>query len=263
MSDIHTTSGLSAVNAAMGSSQPHIDRFGFASRSPVKIIVADDHPLICAALTHALHGAIPESSILTAPSLSALQAALGEHADLDLVLLDLHMPGAKGFSSLILLRGERPELPVILISSNDHPRTIRRAKQFGAAGFLPKSATLEQMLEAIGGVMNGGTWFPGHGAHRSPEDAELAARLAQLTPQQMRVLMCMADGLLNKQIAHELGLAENTVKVHVTAVLHKLGCHSRTHAAVLVKALEAEGAPESMAPEATGVRPRDAVVTPV
>jgi DNA-binding NarL/FixJ family response regulator len=263
MGDVREISGLSAPNVAVGPSGRHIDGFGFAAKSPVKIIVVDDHPLICAALTHALHGAIPESSILTAPTLSALQATLVDHADLDLVLLDLHMPGAKGFSSLVLLRGERPELPVILISSNDHPRTIRRAQQFGAAGFLPKSATLEQMLEAIGAVMCGGTWFPSHRAHRSAEDAQLAARLAQLTPQQMRVLMCMADGLLNKQIAHELELAENTVKVHVTAVLHKLGCHSRTHAAVLVKALEAEGAPESMAPEAAGALMGDAVTTPV
>jgi DNA-binding NarL/FixJ family response regulator len=253
MDDIHTARGLGARTVAVGSSQQLVERLGFAPGSPVKIIVADDHPLICAALTHALHGAMPESSILTASTLSALQAALGDHADLDLVLLDLHMPGAKGFSSLVLLRGERPELPVILISSNDHPRTIRRAQQFGAAGFLPKSAALEQMLEAIGAVMSGETWFPSYKAHRSAEDAQLAARLAQLTPQQMRVLMCMADGLLNKQIAHELGLAENTVKVHVTAVLHKLGCHSRTHAAVLVKALEAEGAPESVSPEATEI----------
>jgi DNA-binding NarL/FixJ family response regulator len=253
MDDIHTARGLGARTVAVGSSQQLVERFGFAPGSPVKIIVADDHPLICAALTHALHGAMPESSILTAPTLSALQAALGDHADLDLVLLDLHMPGAKGFSSLVLLRGERPELPVILISSNDHPRTIRRAQQFGAAGFIPKSATLEQMLEAIGAVMSGETWFPSYKAHRSAEDAQLAARLAQLTPQQMRVLMCMAGGLLNKQIAHELGLAENTVKVHVTAVLHKLGCHSRTHAAVLVKALEAEGASESVSPEATEI----------
>ncbi|MDE2220546.1 MAG: response regulator transcription factor, partial [Gammaproteobacteria bacterium] len=146
--------------------------------------------------------------------------------------------------------GQRPELPVILISSNDHPRTIRRAQQFGAAGFLPKSAPLEHMLEAIRAVMDGGSWFPGSKAQRSDEDAQLAARLAHLTPQQMRVLMCMADGLLNKQIAHELGLAENTVKVHVTAVLHKLRCRSRTHAAVLVRALEAEGAPAAWPEEA-------------
>jgi DNA-binding NarL/FixJ family response regulator len=243
MGDIHIISDLSTSDVPVGSSGPHTDRCSPAPKSSLKIVVADDHPLICTGLTHALHGVLPDSSILTAPTLSALQATLSGHADVDLVLLDLHMPGAKGFSSLVLLRGERPELPVILISSNDHPRTIRRAQQFGAAGFLPKSGTLEQMSEAIAAVMSGATWFPSYRAQRSAEDAQLAARLAQLTPQQMRVLLCMADGLLNKQIAHELGLAENTVKVHVTAVLHKLGCHSRTHAAVLVKALEAEGAP--------------------
>jgi len=222
---------------------------GLASLPPAKIIIADDHPMVCAALTQALRAAMPSGTILSVPSLSTLQAAIHEHTDLDLALLDLHMPGARGFSSLMLLRGERPELPVIVISSNDHPRTIARAQQFGAAGFLPKSAPLEEILAAIGTVMEGGTCFPPNAARRSPDDAQLAARLAQLTPQQMRVLMCMADGLLNKQIAHELHLAENTVKVHVVAVLHKLRCHSRTHAAVLVKALEADGAPYSSNPE--------------
>jgi DNA-binding NarL/FixJ family response regulator len=193
---------------------------------------------------------MPQVGVVAAVSLGALEAALAAHADVELVLLDLHMPGARGFSGLVLLRGQRPELPVILISSNGHPRTIRRAQQFGAAGFLPKSAPLEQMLEAIHTVMSGGHWFPGHKAQRSDEDAQLAARLAHLTPQQMRVLLCMADGLLNKQIAHALQLAENTVKVHVTAVLHKLGCRSRTHAAVLVRQLEAEGTTETWPEEA-------------
>jgi DNA-binding NarL/FixJ family response regulator len=215
-----------------------------------KILIADDHPLVCAALTHTLRSELPGCTILAVANFSTLQAALSENPDLDLVLLDLHMPGARGFSSLVLLRGQRPGLPVILISSNHHPRTISRAQQFGAAGFLPKSAPLDQMMAAIQTVMAGGTWFPNSDAYRSTEDAQLAARLAQLTPQQLRVLMCVADGLLNKQIAHELRLAENTVKVHVTAVLQKLACHSRTHAAVLVKALEAEGAPFSFEEEA-------------
>jgi DNA-binding NarL/FixJ family response regulator len=214
-----------------------------------KILIADDHPLVCAALTHTLRAAMPGCTILAVANLSTLQATLSENPDLDLVLLDLHMPGARGFSSLVLLRGQRPSLPVILISSNEHPRTIRRAQQFGAAGFLPKSAPLDQTLAAIRAVMAGSIWFPSSNAHRSTEDAQLATRLAQLTPQQMRVLMCVADGLLNKQIAHELNLAENTVKVHVTAVLQKLACHSRTHAAVLVKGLEAEGAPYSFEEE--------------
>lgn len=219
--------------------------------APVKIVIADDHPLVCAALTQALHSAMPSATILTASSLSAIEAMIAEHPDLDLALLDLHMPGARGFSALLLLRGQRPELPVIVISSNDHPRTIARAQQFGAAGFLPKSAPLAEMLAAMASVMAGGACFPQHEARRSDDDAKLAARLAQLTPQQMRVLMCIADGLLNKQIAHELDLAENTVKVHVAAVLHKLGCHTRTHAALLAKGLEAEGsAPYCALPEA-------------
>ena len=221
--------------------------------NPAKIAIADDHPLVCAALTHTLRAAMPSATILTAPSLSALEALIAEHPDLDLALLDLHMPGARGFSALLLLRGQRPELPVIVISSNDHPRTISRAQQFGAAGFLPKSAPLAEMLAAIASVMAGATCFPRHQAMRSTDDAKLAAKLAQLTPQQMRVLMCVADGLLNKQIAHQLHLAENTVKVHVAAVLHKLGCHTRTHAALLAQRLEAEGgAPDSALPEAVG-----------
>jgi len=218
------------------------DEAGLISLSPAKIVIADDHPLVCAALTHALRTAMPSGMVLTAPTLGALDTMLGAHADLDLVLLDLHMPGARGFSALILLRGQRPELPVIVISSNEHPRTVARAQQFGAAGFLPKSAPLAEMIAAIGTVMAGGTSFPRNVAVRSADDARLASRLAQLTPQQMRVLMCIADGMLNKQIAHTLHLAENTVKVHVAAVLHKLGCPTRTHAAVLVKGLEAEGA---------------------
>lgn len=221
--------------------------------TPAKIMIADDHPLVCAALTHTLRAAMPSATVLTVASLSAVESSLAEHPDLDLALLDLHMPGARGFSALLLLRGQRPELPVIVISSNDHPRTIARAQQFGAAGFLPKSAPLAEMLAAIASVMAGGTCFPGHNVTRSDDDAKLVSKLAQLTPQQMRVLVCIADGLLNKQIAHELRLAENTVKVHVAAVLHKLGCHTRTHAALLAKGLEAEGgAPYAALPEAVG-----------
>ena len=123
----------------------------------------------------------------------------------------------------------------------DRQGVIRRAQQFGAAGFIPKSAPAETIGQAVAAVLDGGVWFPAMAPERSESDALLAARLAQLTPQQFRVLLCLADGLLNKQIAYELGLAENTVKVHVTAILKKLACYSRTQAAVLVKSLEAEG----------------------
>ena len=205
------------------------------------LLVADDHPLFRAAVLHVLHGRLPQFRTLEAASAATLGQMLAEHPEIELVLLDLSMPGTRGFSALLHVRGEYPELPVVIISSNDHPRVIRRAQQFGAAGFIPKSAPADAMGEALEAVLEGGSWFPPMAAERSEADAELAAKLAQLTPQQFRVLLCLADGLLNKQIAATLGLAENTVKVHVTAILKKLGCYSRTQAAVLVKGLEAEG----------------------
>lgn len=205
---------------------------------PPTLLVADDHPLFRAALIQMLHERLAPFQTLEAASAATLGAALQEHPEVELVLLDLAMPGARGFSSLLHVRGEYPQVPVVVISSNDHPRVIRRAQQFGAAGFIPKSAPAEDMAEAILAVLDGGSWFPPMAAERSEADAALAARLARLTPQQFRVLLCLADGLLNKQIAHELGLAENTVKVHVTAILKKLECYSRTQAAVLVKSLE-------------------------
>ena len=210
------------------------------SMSEPTLLVADDHPLFRAAVLHVLHGRLPQFRTLEAASAATLGQMLAEHPEIELVLLDLSMPGTRGFSALLHVRGEYPELPVVIISSNDHPRVIRRAQQFGAAGFIPKSAPAEAMGEAIEAVLEGGSWFPPMAAERSEADAELAAKLAQLTPQQFRVLLCLADGLLNKQIAATLGLAENTVKVHVTAILKKLGCYSRTQAAVLVKGLETE-----------------------
>jgi DNA-binding NarL/FixJ family response regulator len=208
-------------------------------RSP-KIIVADDHPLLRAAVLHALGEALPQASMIEASSVATLGEALETHPDADLILLDLSMPGAHGFSALLHVRGERPEVSVVVITSNEYPRVIRRAQQFGAAAFIPKSSPAETIGVAVTTVLDGGTWFPPLTVARSEADARLATRLAQLTPQQFRVLLCLADGLLNKQIADKLGLAGNTVKVHVTAILKKLECHSRTQAAVLVKSLMPE-----------------------
>lgn len=207
---------------------------------PPTLLVADDHPLFRAALIQVLHERFAPLQTLEAASAATLGQALQDHPEVELVLLDLAMPGARGFSALLHVRGEYPQVPVVVISSNDHPRVIRRAQQFGAAGFIPKSAPAEDMGAAIRAVLDGGSWFPPMAAERSEADAALAAKLAQLTPQQFRVLLCLADGLLNKQIAATLGLAENTVKVHVTAILKKLECYSRTQAAVLVKSLETE-----------------------
>jgi len=209
--------------------------------SDITVLVADDHPLLRAAVVHSLRQALPQVHVIEVASAATLESALDQHAEIELVLLDLTMPGARGFSSLLHVRGAHPDIPVVIVSSNDHPRVIRRAQQFGAAGFIPKSAPAETLGQAVAAVLDGGVWFPAMAAERSESEALLATRLAQLTPQQFRVLLCLADGLLNKQIAYELGLAEKTVKVHVTAILKKLECHSRTQAAVLVKAREPEG----------------------
>jgi DNA-binding NarL/FixJ family response regulator len=203
----------------------------------VTVLVADDHPMFRAAVVHAL-GSTIEARVLEASSQSALESVLAAEPVTELVLLDLTMPGAIGFSSLLWLRAEHPDLPVIVISSNDRPRTVRRAQQFGAAGFVSKAAPVEALGAAVRQVLDGGLAFDASRAERDPEDAALVARLARLTPQQFRVLMLLAEGLLNKQIADRLGLAENTVKIHVTAVLSKLECRSRTQAAVLVKSLD-------------------------
>jgi DNA-binding NarL/FixJ family response regulator len=189
----------------------------------------------------------PHAQIFEAASFALLEAAVAQ-SPVDLVLLDLNMPGARGLSSLIYLRGERPETPVLVISANDQPRTVRRAQQFGAAGFISKAAPMQVLQQAVRAVMAGDEWFPGEKAGKSEEDARLASRLAHLTPQQFRVLLCVADGVANKQIAFQLGLAENTVKVHITAILRKLECSSRTQAAVLVKAL----ATDEVTPPDTG-----------
>ncbi|MBS7457414.1 response regulator [Coralloluteibacterium stylophorae] len=209
-------------------------------QQPLTLLVADDHPMFRAAMLHALGDLLVGGRAVEAATREALERAIAGTPHIDLVLLDLMMPGAKGFSSVVALRAQRPELPLVVVSSNDQPRTVRRAQQFGAAGFVSKAAPAERLREAVRTVLAGGTWFEAEQAERSERDADLAARLAQLTPQQFRVLMLIADGLLNKQIAAELGLAENTVKIHVTAILGKLGCRSRTQAAVLVKSLDPE-----------------------
>ena len=211
------------------------------SVNPCKLLIADDHPLFRSALSLAIREQWPAASIIEAGSFSGLEASIGEHTDLDIVLLDLGMPGAIGFSSLAYLRGERSDLPVVVISASEHPRTVRRAQQFGAAGFIPKSSSIVQMQQAIGVVLEGGEWFPDHSVGKDEGDARLVVKLAQLTPQQLRVLMCVGNGLLNKQIAAELGTAENTIKVHITTILRKLECQNRIQLALLVKTLEVFG----------------------
>lgn len=202
------------------------------------VVIADDHPLFRAALRQAVEQALPGAKIREAEDMSQLEQAVAEYAEADLVLLDLKMPGARGFSSLLYLRSQHPSIPVMVVSAADEAPVIRRAQDFGAAGFLPKSTPLAHIREAIQRVMQGETAFPELPPAESGSDADLAAQIGSLTPQQFRVLMMVADGLLNKQIAYELAVSEATVKAHMTAIMRKLGIFSRTQAALIAQSLD-------------------------
>jgi DNA-binding NarL/FixJ family response regulator len=199
------------------------------------IVIADDHPLFRGALRQAIGSLMPHSRVIEANGMEALQSTLASEREVDLVLLDLTMPGVQGFSGLIYLRAQHPDLPVVIVSANEEPTVIRRAIEFGASGFIPKSLDVDSIGAAIQTVLSGDTWTPPDvdlSAAEDKEVAELVRRLATLTPQQVRVLTMLSEGLLNKQIAYELGVSEATVKAHVSAILDKLGVDSRTQAVI-------------------------------
>ncbi|MGO4832227.1 response regulator transcription factor, partial [Rhizobiaceae sp. 2RAB30] len=163
-----------------------------------------------------------------------------------LVLLDLSMPGVSGLSGLVSLRGLRSEIPIVVVSARDDPETIRRALELGASGFISKSASMEDIRSAVSTVLDGGVAAPSGldlGVERDPEISDLIRRLQMLTPQQTRVLGMLGEGLLNKQIAYELGVSEATIKAHVSAILQKLGVDSRTQAVILLSKIGTDPLP--------------------
>lgn len=208
------------------------------------LLIADDHPLFRAALRQAAADAVADTQIFEADSLDGVLAVLDREPGIDLVLLDLHMPGNHGLAGLAAIRAQYPGVAVVVVSANDDPRVVRRALDHGAAGFLPKSAGLDELREAICAVLACEQWLPMSlkasvaRTHSSSADAELAARLASLSPQQFRVLTLVAQGLLNKQIADRLDVQERTVKAHLSAIFERLGVRNRTQAGVVLRELE-------------------------
>ena len=174
---------------------------------------------------------------------AGLAAFAGDHPEADLILLDLTMPGVSGLSGLIAFRAEFSSLPVVVVSATDDVSTMRRALELGASGFISKSASIDEIREGVRTVLDGGIWTPPDfdlGSEHDQEIAGLIARIQTLTPQQGRVLGMLAEGLLNKQIAYELGVSEATIKAHVSAVLQKLGVDSRTQAVIQLSKIGAE-----------------------
>jgi DNA-binding NarL/FixJ family response regulator len=212
-----------------------------SERAAFRVLIADDHPLVVGGLRQAILAAAPDAGITVAHDFDSMVVALQASSGADLVLLDLTMPGVRGFSGLLFLRSQHPSTPVIVVSGNEDRAVIRHCLEFGAAGFIPKSNSLDTMRDAIVQVLDGGRWAPPDfdpNAHANRESSAMAQRLASLTPQQIRVLMMLSQGLLNKQIAYELSVSEATVKAHVSAILQKLGVESRTQAVILATKIE-------------------------
>ncbi|TCZ62955.1 response regulator transcription factor [Roseicella aquatilis] len=202
----------------------------------VQILVVDDHPLFRDALRGAVAAVLDGAEVAEADGLEAACRVLERQRGTDLVLLDLSMPGVSGFEGLVTLRSRFPRVPVIVISGLDDPRVVQEAIRLGAAGFVPKSFDRPLLAGALQAVLNGEVYVPTASAApaggRTSREEGLAARLAELTPQQLRVLQMIRQGLLNKQIAHELRIGETTVKAHVSEVLRKLKVVSRTQAVI-------------------------------
>jgi len=200
-----------------------------------EILIADDHPLFRSALQQALSlGLGPDVRLAEADSIAALESRLAEKQDWDLVLLDLNMPGAYGFSGLVLLRGQYPQIPVVMISAQEEAAVVARAREFGASGFIPKSSPLETIQQAVRQVLEGEVWWPPQAFEAVSVSAEAkaaSAGLASLTPQQFRVLTMVCEGLLNKQIAFELGIGEATPTACTSGNLFGLTTRTRTQAA--------------------------------
>jgi DNA-binding NarL/FixJ family response regulator len=207
------------------------------------ILIVDDHPLFRDALKHALEGGFEAVTIQEAGSLEEAAKLLDKDQEFDLVLLDLKMPGVQGLTGLAYLRAQYPAMPIAVVTASEENHIARRALDLGAAGFIPKSSDIGAIKEAIAAVLGGQIWAPKDVQTSGPKDVEgdaLAKRLASLTPQQVRVLMMLREGLLNKQIAYQLGVSEATIKAHVSAILIKLGVGSRTQAVIAAGRIESQ-----------------------
>ena len=207
-----------------------------------RLVIADDHPLFRGALREAVSGVLGRAEIGEAATFEEVTDLLERGGEVDLILLDLRMPGVRGFSGLMYLRAQYPSVPVVVVSANDDPAVIRRCMEFGASGFFPKTLSADALRAALARVLQGEVRTPPDVDFARDADAESAAmiaRLSTLTPQQVRVLMMLSGGLLNKQIAYQLGVSEATVKAHVSAILQKLGVDSRTQAVIAAGRIEA------------------------
>lgn len=211
-----------------------------------KLLIADDHPLYRDALKSALHLFETELSVYEASDLSQTVSVL-EAEDIDLLLLDLNMPGSQDLFGLLHIRKLYPAIPIAIVSGVEDDTVIAKVMSSGALGFIPKTASRQQIREAIGAILQGEIWLPGNMSQDALESESafsmLADKVALLTPSQYKVLCYMRDGLLNKQIGFNLDIAEATVKAHVTAIFKKLEINNRTQAVLIASQLQLQPPP--------------------
>lgn len=199
------------------------------------VLIADDHPLFRQALALAVGRVLPESRMIEAGTLAAAARAVSESAELQLILLDLKMPGAIGYSGIALLHAERPDVPILVVSSADGAAAAEEVRAFGAIGFLRKDSDLGTIEDAIARAIKGAV-RPAPTTAAEPVES-VRQTVAGLTPTQLKVLLAVLEGQLNKQIAFGLGMSEATVKAHMTAIMRKLDVRNRTQAALVARSL--------------------------
>lgn len=207
---------------------------------PEKIIIADDHPLFRQALLGTLKLKLTNTQWLEAQTIDELEQQLSDNTDSDLLLLDLHIPGAHGFNTLIHVRNHFPQIPVVVVSAHEDHETIHKSMGYGASGFIPKSTPVDDIYHAIQQVLLGNIWTPKAYNELAPmqDNNDIAERVASLTQQQYRILMMFAQGMLNKQIAYDLNVSEATIKAHATAIFRKLDVRNRTQAVIAIAQLD-------------------------
>lgn len=211
-----------------------------------KILIVDDHPMFREALSGAIRFALADAEVFEAGSIDAACKAIRSEPEIEIVLLDLSMPGTSSFDGLMLLRSSFPRIPIMIVSGLDDPRIVQEAIRLGAAGFVSKSVDKRTLAEGVSEVLSGSVFVPADVAERmsgpcaTVKTSDIANRLSELTPAQIRVLQLIRHGRLNKQIAHDLGVSETTVKAHVSEILRKLNVVSRTQAVIETAQLDFE-----------------------
>lgn len=210
-----------------------------------RLLLADDHPLIREGLALAARVAMPELTIDSVGSIAEAEAMIARHRGYRLALLDLMLPDARGFSGFLRIQHALGEVPIVIVSARQQPELIEAARALGAAGYLSKAQPLDETLASLRTILSGKTVFPPVNVRMQADVGDARERISDLSGAQLRVLMALADGRLNKQIAGDLGVTEATIKAHLTAIFRKLGVNNRTQAILAIQPLLAEQADDS------------------